>query len=468
MSLRLPRQWILRLASVIIWGLHGFAMAHQLTAVVPTPQERDDRLEKPINSSMSYYEILGVEGNATQEEIKSAFRRLAFKYHPDRNSGSKKAEAKFKLINEAFDTLKDPVRRGRYDRNEKKHNVSSPYVSSFIRMNFKERASFLEHWLGVDDGEKILEVLIDDLQSAAVKSEEAFQALISIHTHNHEFPTSSFNYLRMSAFAALTASNPHRTEVLQDYFAVLVQVFDAHRSRNTKRRLSITSDGGYFVGLAIATFFRDQNLSHEIFSVWFAKMASMLPKSHSIGWDGLLDSLESLNARFPESIPAILKIYERALYDLNRLIIQDPKRPAWLYGYTYNTVAEESNVVDGLLEVARLRPELEGRVFRALLKFPKLMASSFAMAMIRAAEESEVAFKALSVLVSQSYTVEQRRKIQSFLEQEERNFSRNSKKMSSSEIHRTREVLKLVRESHALKGSPALPESCERTLKNQL
>jgi len=61
-----------------------------------------------------YYEILGVPRNATQEEIKRAYRRLVLKYHPDRNK-SKEAEEKFKEINEAYAVLSDPEKRRQYD-----------------------------------------------------------------------------------------------------------------------------------------------------------------------------------------------------------------------------------------------------------------------------------------------------------------------------------------------------------------
>jgi len=63
-----------------------------------------------------YYSILGVSRNASQEEIKKAFRRLARQYHPDLNPGNKEAEEKFKEINEAYSCLSDPVRRANYDR----------------------------------------------------------------------------------------------------------------------------------------------------------------------------------------------------------------------------------------------------------------------------------------------------------------------------------------------------------------
>lgn len=62
-----------------------------------------------------YYEVLGVQKNATDEEIKKAYRKLAFAYHPDRNPDDKVAEAKFKEVNDAYQILSDPSKRRNYD-----------------------------------------------------------------------------------------------------------------------------------------------------------------------------------------------------------------------------------------------------------------------------------------------------------------------------------------------------------------
>src|SRR5947209_14252359 len=63
-----------------------------------------------------YYKVLGVGKNASDEEIKKSYRKLARQYHPDRNQGDKRSEERFKEISQAYDVLGDPEKRKQYDR----------------------------------------------------------------------------------------------------------------------------------------------------------------------------------------------------------------------------------------------------------------------------------------------------------------------------------------------------------------
>ena len=67
-------------------------------------------------SKRDYYEVLGVSKTASDDEIKKAYRKLAIKYHPDKNPGDKEAEEKFKEATEAYEVLNDKQKRARYDQ----------------------------------------------------------------------------------------------------------------------------------------------------------------------------------------------------------------------------------------------------------------------------------------------------------------------------------------------------------------
>lgn len=79
-----------------------------------------------------YYEVLGVEKNASDTEIKKSYRKLAMKYHPDQNPGDKTAEEKFKEVNEAYEVLSNPDKKARYDQ----------YGFAGVDPNFNPNAGF--------------------------------------------------------------------------------------------------------------------------------------------------------------------------------------------------------------------------------------------------------------------------------------------------------------------------------------
>jgi len=86
-----------------------------------------------------YYQILGMPRNASDEEIKKAYRKLAMKYHPDRNRGNEKwANEKFKEINEAYGVLGDPEKRRQYDQFGTVGDIGDIFGSPFTRTTFED------------------------------------------------------------------------------------------------------------------------------------------------------------------------------------------------------------------------------------------------------------------------------------------------------------------------------------------
>jgi len=89
--------------------------------------------------AQDYYGILGLPRNASDAEIKKAFRKLAMQYHPDRNPGKEKwANEKFKEINEAYGVLGDPQKRKQYDQFGTVGEIGDVFSSPFTRTTFEE------------------------------------------------------------------------------------------------------------------------------------------------------------------------------------------------------------------------------------------------------------------------------------------------------------------------------------------
>jgi molecular chaperone DnaJ len=97
------------------------------------------RPAKDTELKQDYYEVLGVSRDASAQEIKSAYRKLALKYHPDKNPGDKEAEEKFKEASEAYACLSDPEKRAKYDRFGHQGN---PFGEGFSGFDFEGFAGF--------------------------------------------------------------------------------------------------------------------------------------------------------------------------------------------------------------------------------------------------------------------------------------------------------------------------------------
>lgn len=101
-------------------------------------------------SKRDYYEILGVQKSSTPEDIKKAYRKLAIKYHPDKNQGNKEAENKFKEATEAYEILSDTKKRSQYDRFGHQ-GVHSDYADAYNRSGGFNPKDFEDIFGGFED-----------------------------------------------------------------------------------------------------------------------------------------------------------------------------------------------------------------------------------------------------------------------------------------------------------------------------
>ncbi|MFO7801406.1 MAG: DnaJ C-terminal domain-containing protein [Desulfovermiculus sp.] len=123
-----------------------------------------------------YYETLGVSRDASQEEISKAFKKLARKYHPDLNANDQEAEKKFKEVNEAYEVLKDPDKRQRYDQLgadwEHGQNFEPPPGYENVRFTFGGQGGGAQFGSGFSD---FFETIFGDLFGEAGGSGRRFQ-----------------------------------------------------------------------------------------------------------------------------------------------------------------------------------------------------------------------------------------------------------------------------------------------------
>lgn len=116
-----------------------------------------------------YYKVLGVDRKAGDDQIKRAYRELAKKYHPDRNPGNKAAEEQFKSINEAYEVLKDPQKRQRYDQLGESY---STWQQGGRQGNFN-----WEDWFNQPSGAGAQRVNVEDLFGGAGGFSDFFSAI---------------------------------------------------------------------------------------------------------------------------------------------------------------------------------------------------------------------------------------------------------------------------------------------------
>lgn len=108
-----------------------------------------------MSEKRDYYEVLGVSREASESEIKSAYKKLAFKYHPDRNQGSKEAEEKFKEASEAYEVLSNPSKRSIYDKYGHSGLTGHGYSQGFEDISdiFSAFGSIFEDFFGFESSD---------------------------------------------------------------------------------------------------------------------------------------------------------------------------------------------------------------------------------------------------------------------------------------------------------------------------
>jgi len=110
-------------------------------------------------AASDYYEMLGISKDASDKQVKQAYRKMARKYHPDVNSGDKAAEDKFKKVNEAYEVLSDPEKRKQYDRYGEQWQYADQFEQQRGQQRYTRQGPTFEFGSGTDGFGSIFEDL---------------------------------------------------------------------------------------------------------------------------------------------------------------------------------------------------------------------------------------------------------------------------------------------------------------------
>jgi DnaJ-class molecular chaperone len=141
--------------------------------------------------NQDYYQTLGLEAGASQDEVRKAYRRLAFDFHPDRNPGDKAAEERFKQISEAYACLADQDKRQRYDR--ARSGGFSAYGSRGGSSSYVREEEFTDFFFG-RGGKNIFSDLQEEFAAFGLRFDEEFLRRVFFQGQTHHFRGIQFGF----------------------------------------------------------------------------------------------------------------------------------------------------------------------------------------------------------------------------------------------------------------------------------
>lgn len=158
---------------------------------------------------MNYYEILGVDNSATSGDIRKAYRKLALRWHPDKNpDNSEEAAEKFSKISDAYEVLSDPTKRRKYDQQGERRTGSRSQYPSF---EFRDPEVIFEEFFGT------FSPFFDDIGNLRSSPRESEASRFSEYFHTNVFAGDqrafSSNDLPSSSYSYVSYNRPSKTKI---------------------------------------------------------------------------------------------------------------------------------------------------------------------------------------------------------------------------------------------------------------